>query len=93
MRILLFAVLLIFQQGNGGDPNLPGGEQEPYHEGTAMHCDNYRSTQATHRCECERAMQKCNGLPEPPANIYMSRKCKTSCHPERCSCAGMHCRS
>ncbi len=92
IRALLLAGLMFLQAPQGDDPN--PDQTEPYHEGTAAHCDNYKSTEAAHKCECERAMQKCNGpLPEPPANIYMSRKCKTSCHPDRCKCAGMRCRS
>ena len=75
-------------QGEAPDDNTP------YHEGTASHCDNDRQTDVPHQCDCERARQKCNGLPgDKPANIYMSRTCKTSCHPDKCGCYGHGCTS
>lgn len=87
IKVLLFAGLLLFQSpdGEGGDDT---------EEGKPLSCNNYKSTTPDHRCECARAMQKCDGdLPQPPADVRMDKKCKTYCRQQHCQCAGMRCRS
>lgn len=54
-------------------------------EGTAASCNNYRSTAASHRCMCAKAMmcgRDGHGSSAPDA------KCKTFCRPEACGCVG-----
>ena len=79
MKILIVAAMLLFQAGDDPEPDRPAS------------CDNHLQTPAAERCACERAMQKCNGMPEPPAK--MTSKCKTYCREDHCGCAGSSCRS
>lgn len=81
-RILILAALFLFQQ-----------EQAP-EEGKPASCDNFRQTEASHRCDCARDEQKCNGgIPQPPADVSMDAKCSTYCRKQNCKCVGHGCAS
>jgi hypothetical protein len=84
IRAAILFGLLLFQSPD--DPE--NGAPEP---GQPAHCDNYIKTPKDHRCECGRAMQKCAGGPEPPAEVRMDRKCKTYCRAQHCNCVGNGC--
>jgi hypothetical protein len=83
-RLLLMAALLLFQ--NGSDP-----ENQPPEAGKPLHCDNYLKTPKAEKCACDRAMQKCRGLPEPGADVRMDKKCRTYCRAQHCLCVGNGC--
>lgn len=83
MKLALLFALLLFQSPDAPDPE----DQRP------QHCDNYRQTPEAHKCHCARDEQKCNGLPQDPADVRMDKRCKTYCRMQNCQCAGHGCRS
>jgi hypothetical protein len=59
--------------------------------GQPAQCDNHIGTPKDKKCECARAMQKCHGLPQDPADVRMDKKCKTYCRAQHCECTGSGC--
>ncbi len=89
MKVFVLALLFLMQTQSPEDPE--NGPPEP---GQPARCDNFKDTEAAHRCECGRAKQECDGgLPQPPADVRMDKKCKTYCRAQHCECAGHKCRS
>jgi hypothetical protein len=86
LKIAVVALLMLQGAIPGDDPE--NAAPEP---GQPAHCDNKLATEAAHRCECGRAMQKCSIPGEPPANVTMDRKCKTYCRAQHCLCRSSHC--
>lgn len=83
IRILLLSALLMFQR-----------ERDAPEEGKPASCDNYRQTEPSHRCHCARDEQKCDGgIPQPPADVEMDKRCSTYCRKQNCKCSGHGCAS